>query len=266
LDEVFFNIESLGYIRYRLKHTVKLQSKYDIKLYLFFKLYEYNKPCTFNIQLSELKEKIECTQKSYNKYFLFNQKVLAPSVQRINSFTDINVEYKKPYGEDYIEFIVRKKTKEELQKQEELEQLEQKTTEELQQTEQPIEEPTTQILPNEIESPYNLPMAVLEDAEQEDIDILVNLIEGVYSNADIDKCNDVFKRVNVQCTFPKDTKSYYKYYRSILKLVLEKELSNQQQAKEQKEQSEQNTHKTDFHNFEERNTDYDAILRRLNNI
>jgi plasmid replication initiation protein len=258
LDEVFFNIENLGYIRYRLQYTVKLQSKYDIKLYLFFKLHEYNKPCAFNIQLSELKEKIECTQKSYNKYFLFNQKVLAPSVQRINSFTDINVEYKKPYGEDYIEFIVRKKTKEELQKQDELEQLEQKTPEELQSTEehQLTEEPVKESVG--LDNKYNLPLDVLQD-EDYDLDLLETKVRQAIPSADENKMQEIFQVVNIKYN-PKNAKAPFLYYLGILKKTLleRTELGKQDKIEQAK--------KNKFHNFDQRDYDYDALLHELNGL
>jgi plasmid replication initiation protein len=259
LDPVFFNIKNLGYIRYRLKYVIELKYKYDIKLYLLFKLHEYNKPYIFKISFSELKKEIECTKKSYNEYKAFNQFVLKPSVQRINDFTDINVTYRKSRKDEDILFTISRKTKDKLKamkKKNELEKLEQKAKEEPQQTEQPTEEPVKESV--ELDNKYNIPLDVLQD-EDYDLDLLETKVRQAIPSADENKMQEIFQVVNIKYN-PQKAQAPFLYYLGILKktLIERTELGKQDKIEKAK--------KNAFHNFDERDYDYDSLLHELNGL
>ncbi len=230
LDSVFFDIKSLGYIRYRLKYTLKLKNKYDMKTYLFLKTYEYDAPYTFSIPLEDFKKKIECTGQSYDEYTIFNNRILKQSIARINDITDLKVTYKKPrkksYEQEMITFTVSRKNNDKNY----------------------VKEPS-KINNSNI---YNLPEEVVTD-ENFDIDILIFKIKQVIKNADENKISSILQRVNLKYDNNK-AKSPFLYYLGILKKVLEQELNN----------IENRTPRTSFHNFEQRDIDYEAILRKLN--
>jgi plasmid replication initiation protein len=255
----------LGYIRYRLKYTVKLQSKYDIKLYLFLKLYEYDKPYTFKILLSELKEKLECEKVSYAEYKIFNRAVLKPAVQRINDFTDIEVTYTKPrrksyetVEDEYIEFTILRKKEDKKTVEAKEQQLEQKTPEELQSTEehQLTEEPVKE--PVELDNKYNIPLDVLQD-EDYDLDLLETKVRQAIPSADENKMQEIFQVVNIKYN-PQKAQAPFLYYLGILKktLIERTELGKQDKIEKAK--------KNAFHNFDERDYDYDSLLHELNGL
>lgn len=89
----FFNVKNVGYVRYILKNTLHLKSAYSYKLYMFLK--SKNPATEFQINLSELKEKLEITAKRYESFKYFNQEILKLSVEEINRHTDTCVEYEK---------------------------------------------------------------------------------------------------------------------------------------------------------------------------
>jgi hypothetical protein len=268
LDPVFFNIKNLGYIRYRLKYVIELKYKYDIKLYLLFKLHEYKKPYVFKIQFLELKKEIECNNKSYRDYAIFNRAVLKPSIQRINNFTDINVTYRKSRKDEDILFTISRKTKDELKamkKKDQLEQLEQKVKkvkEEPQQLEQsteapqPTEEPVKESVG--LDNKYNLPLDVLQD-EDYDLDLLETKVRQAIPSADENKMQEIFQVVNIKYN-PKNAKAPFLYYLGILKKTLleRTELGKQDKIEQAK--------KNKFHNFDQRDYDYDALLHELNGL
>lgn len=69
-----FNIEKLGYFRYRIQAIVKLKSLYSYTLLMYL---EYNKyKGIWSENLDELKKILSCNNKLYNEYKYFNQRIL----------------------------------------------------------------------------------------------------------------------------------------------------------------------------------------------
>lgn len=93
LKQIFFNLAEDRYIKYRLKNIVHLRSQYSILLYNLLKDKEY--ASAWFIELSELKELLGATKKSYNEFKEFNRSILKKSQLEINSNTDINFHYEK---------------------------------------------------------------------------------------------------------------------------------------------------------------------------
>lgn len=90
--KIFFNIEELGYIRYRLKNVINLTSKYSVLLYFY--LVDNHFRGSWTINLTDLREKILfCHNEYYKQFKNFNKEILKKCMAEINKMTDVNVEY-----------------------------------------------------------------------------------------------------------------------------------------------------------------------------
>ena len=74
--EYIFNIENLGYLRYRLKNIIELKSRYS---YILFMYLENNRGFrnSWEIKLDDLKELLKCNAETYKTFFRFNGLVLS---------------------------------------------------------------------------------------------------------------------------------------------------------------------------------------------
>ena len=91
--EYVFNIENLGYLRYRLRNIVELKSRYS---YILFMYLETNRDFrkSWEVSLNELKERLGCTSTTtYNKFKYFNDLILKKCHQEINEKTDCKFDY-----------------------------------------------------------------------------------------------------------------------------------------------------------------------------
>lgn len=89
--EYIFNIENLGYLKYRLKNVVNLTSRYSYILYLFLEDKAYLKKT--EITLEDLKKMLNCKAERYKEFKFFNSEVLKKCQKEINQKTTINFEY-----------------------------------------------------------------------------------------------------------------------------------------------------------------------------
>lgn len=89
--EYIFNVENIGYLRYRLKNVVDLTSRYSYILYLYLENNRFRK--TWTISVEELKTLLRCTGASYNKFKVFNDRVLKPCYKELNEKTSIKYSY-----------------------------------------------------------------------------------------------------------------------------------------------------------------------------
>lgn len=92
-----FNIESLGYLKYRLRFVSDLKSRYSYCLYLYLKdnAYKNNRVdhTTWEVTISELKAFLNCKAPRYSQFKFFNADILKPSREEINEKTDICFDY-----------------------------------------------------------------------------------------------------------------------------------------------------------------------------
>ena len=91
--EYVFNIENLGYLRYRLRNIVELKSRYSSILFMYL---ENNRDFrkSWEVSLNELKERLGCTSTTtYNKFKYFNDLILKKCHQEINEKTDCKFDY-----------------------------------------------------------------------------------------------------------------------------------------------------------------------------
>lgn len=87
-----FNIENIGYIRYRLHNILHLTSRYSYFLFLYLEHNRFRK--AWKVSVDTLKQTIGCSEKTYEKYYRFNQLVLTSAQKELHSKTNIRFEYK----------------------------------------------------------------------------------------------------------------------------------------------------------------------------
>ncbi len=90
--EYVFNIDNIGYLRYRLKNVVNLTSRYSYVFFLYLLDNRFRK--TWRIELSELKALLNCTAETYAQYYRFNDLILKKCHKELTDKTDIRFEYK----------------------------------------------------------------------------------------------------------------------------------------------------------------------------
>lgn len=90
--EYVFNIENIGYLKYRLKNVIDLTSRYSYVLYLYLENNRYRK--SWEITLGELKALLRCTADTYTEYKRFNDLVLKKCYRELNEKTNIKYSYK----------------------------------------------------------------------------------------------------------------------------------------------------------------------------
>lgn len=116
-DDVWYHLidlkeKLLTYTKYDLKHVLKLQSKYSIRLFEILKSAEFIG--NYTIKIDEFREIMFIGDK-YKRFSDFVQKILDPAIEEINNVEDIEVSYrgiKKGVKYDSIRFSIRKKQKE----------------------------------------------------------------------------------------------------------------------------------------------------------
>lgn len=107
--EYIFNVENLGYLKYRLKNVVNLTSRYSYVLYLFLEDKFYIKK--WEVSLYELKKMLNCNAERYKEFKFFNSEILKKCKKEINEKTTINFEYvpiKKGRKVVAIEFKIKR--------------------------------------------------------------------------------------------------------------------------------------------------------------
>ena len=89
--EYVFNIEALGYLRYKLKNVLQLTSKYSYFMFLYLTQNAFRS--TWEISIDELRQILSCEDELYKEYKYFNQRILKQCLQEVNDKTDIQYEY-----------------------------------------------------------------------------------------------------------------------------------------------------------------------------
>ena len=89
--EYFFNIEEIGYLRYKLRSIINISSRYS---YIFFIWLENNRfrKC-FDIDLEDLKQVLNCNDNSYSEFKIFNNRILKKCQKELEEKTDIRYFY-----------------------------------------------------------------------------------------------------------------------------------------------------------------------------
>lgn len=88
----FFNIESLGYLRYKLRCVTALTSRYSYIMFLYLEANRFRKSWTE--ELGELKQILNCdSEETYKEYKKFNQKILNRCHKELNEKTECHYSY-----------------------------------------------------------------------------------------------------------------------------------------------------------------------------
>ena len=89
--EYIFNIENLGYLKYRLKNVIELTSRYSYVLYIYLENNRFRKSWT--ISLDELKKLLDCTAETYSTFKYLNDKVIKKAHKEITQKTNCKFSY-----------------------------------------------------------------------------------------------------------------------------------------------------------------------------
>ena len=87
MQYIFF-LEDIGYLRYKLRNVIHLQSKYSYSLFLYLVQNKFRK--SWRITLSDL---IEILKTPYETYTEINKLILKPVLMEINSKTSLQYKY-----------------------------------------------------------------------------------------------------------------------------------------------------------------------------
>lgn len=90
--EYIFNVENIGYLRYRLKNVINLTSRYSYILYLYLENNRFRK--SWIVSIKELKEILNCNAGVYEQYYRFNDLILKKCHKEINEKTETKYTYK----------------------------------------------------------------------------------------------------------------------------------------------------------------------------
>lgn len=94
IKDIFFNLAQDGYIQYRLRNTVKMESKYSVQLYgLLLDMRYINGGWQYGID--HLREQLGVADTSYRAFKDFRKFILDPAVKEINEKTDLVVDYER---------------------------------------------------------------------------------------------------------------------------------------------------------------------------
>ena len=86
-----FNIENIGYLRYKLRSIVNLSSRYSYILFLYIELNRFRR--TWEISLEDLKRHLRCDDEFYNEFRYFNQRILKRCQKEILEKTECRFTY-----------------------------------------------------------------------------------------------------------------------------------------------------------------------------
>lgn len=89
--EYVFNIENIGYLRYRLKNIIDLTSRYSYVLYLYLEDNRFRKSWT--VSLKDLKKILNCNAERYDSFKYFNAEILKKSQKELESKTNLRFSF-----------------------------------------------------------------------------------------------------------------------------------------------------------------------------
>ena len=90
--DYFFNIENIGYLRYKLRCVAELSSRYSYILFLYLEDNRFRK--TWTVKVDDLKQILNCDKKeTYKEFKFFRRSVLEKSCKEINSKTECRCSY-----------------------------------------------------------------------------------------------------------------------------------------------------------------------------
>lgn len=140
----FFNIENLGYLRYKLRCITSLTSRYTYIMFIYLEANRYRK--SWNVPLDELKQILNCDKvETYSAFKEFNKQILKRVQKEMYEKTECRYSYesvKKGRSVVAVRFTVETLSKLNLENQMTLEkwQIETKMIKEKELWQQPLEQ------------------------------------------------------------------------------------------------------------------------------
>lgn len=86
-----FNVENIGYLRYKLQSITSIGSRYTYIMFLYLEKNRYRK--TWNVDIKTLRELLNCNEELYDEYKYFNQRILKKCHREITEKTACNYNY-----------------------------------------------------------------------------------------------------------------------------------------------------------------------------
>lgn len=88
----FFNIENLGYLRYKLRCITSLTSRYTYIMFIYLEANRFQK--SWEVPLEELKKILHCeNEATYNEFRFFNVKILKKVQKEMHEKTECQYSY-----------------------------------------------------------------------------------------------------------------------------------------------------------------------------
>lgn len=88
----FFNIENLGYLRYKLRCITSITSRYTYIMFIYLEANRFRK--SWEVPLDELKEILSCDkEETYKEYKFFNGKILKRVQKEMHEKTECRYSY-----------------------------------------------------------------------------------------------------------------------------------------------------------------------------
>ncbi len=88
----FFNIENLGYLRYKLRCVIGLTSRYSYVMFLYLESNRIRK--SWEVDIAELKQVLNCeAEESYKQFKLFNDRILKRCHKELTEKTECQYSY-----------------------------------------------------------------------------------------------------------------------------------------------------------------------------
>lgn len=86
-----FNVEQLGYLRYKLRCITSLTSRYTYVLFIYLEQNRFRK--SWDVDLDELRQLLNCTEDYYKEFFRFNQKILQRCQKELHEKSECRFTY-----------------------------------------------------------------------------------------------------------------------------------------------------------------------------
>lgn len=88
----FFNVENLGYLRYKLRCITSITSRYTYIMFIYLEANRFRK--TWEVSLNELKEILNCDkEETYKEFKRFNDLILKKVQKEMHKKTECRYEY-----------------------------------------------------------------------------------------------------------------------------------------------------------------------------
>ena len=90
--EYFFNIDDIGYLRYKLRNVIALTSRYSYIMFMYIESNRYRK--SWEVSVEELKVILNCEkEETYSEYKRFNDKILRRCYKELTEKTELRYTY-----------------------------------------------------------------------------------------------------------------------------------------------------------------------------